>query len=173
MQNQHWLFEAPLTPDRTSENNYWLFEEPLSARENPLCQPNRQITHGGLEHRARIARIVDRMCYLGWKDIRVDRQQIVEQMTVAGKLVKRLRNRPDVSGINPKTGKRVHIEIDTRRDRSKAHERRIVQNDPNVTSTYVVIQPGFQSKQASKKGIAIEGRTYKPGKRTTVPRVKL
>ena len=155
-----------------TKQNQWLFEAPLPARVNPLCNSHHRITHGGSEHRARIASIVERMCYLGWDDIRVDQRQIIEQHTFAGKLVKRARNRPDVSGINPKTGKRVHIEIDTRRDRSKAHERRIVSNDPNVTSTYVVIKPGFQSKQTSGKGIATEGRTYKPGRGTTVPRIK-
>lgn len=154
--------------------NQWLFEAPLPARINPLCNSSHRITHGGPEHRARIASIVERMCHLGWDGIRVDQQQIIEEYTVAGKRITRTRNRPDVSGINPKTGKRVHIEIDTRRDRSKAHERRIVPNDPNATSTYVVIKPGSQSKskQASEKGIATEGRTYKPNKGTTTPRIK-
>ena len=151
MNKQQWLFEAPV---------------PLLARNNPLCQPNRKITHGGDEHIARIVSIVDSMCRLGWMDIRVNREQIVDRIPKDGKRV-RVRNRPDVSGINPKTGKRVHIEIDTRRDRSQAHERKIVPNDPNATSTYVVIKP-----RSGGKGIPIEGRTYKPGRRTTVPRIK-
>jgi hypothetical protein len=164
-----YLFETPLP----TQQNRLCGANQIPANRNPLCQPTRKITHGGDDHRARIARIVARMCAQGWCDIRVDRKQVVELVIVAGQSVRKVRNRPDISGINPKTGQRVHIEIDLRRDRSKAHERKIVQNDPNAVSTYVIIKPTSRSKRMSQRAATtVEGRTYKPGKGTTIPRNK-
>jgi hypothetical protein len=164
---QNWLFEVAL-PD---QYHSLCGPNQIPANRNPLCETNYKVTHGGDDHRVRIAKIVARMCAQGWCDIRVDRKQVVELVTVAGQPVRRVRNRPDISGINPKTGQRVHIEIDLRRDRSKAHERTIVANDPKAVSTYVVIKPNPQSKNIFKDK-TVEGRTYKPGRGTTIPRLK-
>ncbi len=125
------------------------FPCPNPAQQNRLCH-GQAITHGGSEHRRRIKRIVDRMCQQGWCDIRVNLGMTTQQGT-------RYRNRPDVSGINPRTGQRVHVEIDSRQRSSQAHETTITQRDPSAVSTYVVIDPQTRS--------TVQGRTHKPARR--------
>jgi RHS repeat-associated protein len=91
--------------------------------------------HGGTAHAGRIQQVVDRMRQQGWRDIRVNQSQVDANLKVVGT------NRPDVSGINPRTGQRVNIEFDTVPANSLRHQAVIVNNDPNAVNVFVVIDP--------------------------------
>ena len=113
---------------------------------DPAPLPNRGASANQF-HEAHIKRIVKQLKRLGWTDVWVDQPQN------AGGKVAGL-NRPDISGINPKTGKRFNIEIDTDRQQSARHQRQVVKNDPNATSTFIVIDP--------RTGRVIGSRVYRP-----------
>jgi len=89
--------------------------------------------HGGKSHWDRITQIADAMKRKGWGNIRVNRQQV----DAAGKVVGK--NRPDLSAINPRTGKRVNIEIDTKAASSANHRKTVNANDPSSKNTYIVL----------------------------------
>ena len=89
--------------------------------------------HGGPAHAARIQNVVDRMRQQGWRDIRVNQSQVNSNLEVVG------RNRPDISGINPRTGQRVNIEFDTNPAASVRHQATVVANDLNAVNVFVVI----------------------------------
>jgi len=69
----------------------------------------------------------------GWRDIRINRQQVDVYGRVVG------RNRPDISGINPVTNRRHNIEIDTRPGSSANHRTTVTARDPNAKNTFIVL----------------------------------
>jgi hypothetical protein len=89
--------------------------------------------HGGDKHWERIRQIADAMERNGWTDIRINRQQVDAAGNVVGK------NRPDISGINPRTGQRHNIEIDTSPRSSATHQSKVDANDPSAANTYIVL----------------------------------
>jgi hypothetical protein len=60
----------------------------------------------------------------GWGDIRKNQVQVDAKGNVAGN------NRPDISGINPKTLQRVNVEIDNSAANSQRHIQTLNRNDP-------------------------------------------
>jgi len=81
---------------------------------------------------------------LGWKDIRKNQRQVDTHRDTLDT------NRPDISGINPKTGRRTNIEFDTKASASAGHEKRTVLNDPEAVNTFIVIDPKTGKPLAAK-----------------------
>ena len=96
---------------------------------------NNALQHGGDVHWQRLQQIALAMERKGWRDVRINRQQV----DVAGKVVGR--NRPDISGINPRTGQRHNIEIDRNPSSSAGHRTIVNANDPTAKNTYIVPRP--------------------------------
>ncbi|WP_299488019.1 hypothetical protein [Acaryochloris sp. IP29b_bin.137] len=107
-----------------------------------------------LAHWLHVEKIRGRLQQQGWKNIRVDQQQ------VQGKQSERVVgiNRPDISAIHPKTKERLNIEVDTDLRQSQKHQRQVVKNDPQATSQFILIHP--------KTGQVISSRIYRPNKKT-------
>jgi len=101
----------------------------LAAKNAPKWGPQ----HGGDTHWQRIQQTANGMERKGWQDIRINRQQVDSTGNVAG------RNRPDLSGINPRTGQRHNIEFDTRASSSARHQTTVNANDPNARNTFIVL----------------------------------
>ncbi len=89
--------------------------------------------HGGKAHWQRIQQTANAMERKGWQDIRINRRQVDAAGNVVG------RNRPDLSGINPRTGQRHNIEFDTSASSSARHETTVNANDPNAKNTFIVL----------------------------------
>ena len=90
--------------------------------------------HGGLKHWKRITQTAQAMGKKGWIDIRINKQQVDAMGKVVGK------NRPDISGINPKTGQRHNIEFDTKAASSRKHTAKVNANDPNAKNTFIIMK---------------------------------
>ena len=83
----------------------------------------------------------------GWQDVRVNQRQVDAAGNVVG------RNRPDASGINPNTGQRVNIEVDTTRAGSLRHQATVPARDSNAVNTFIQTDPA---------GRPISGVTIRP-----------
>jgi nucleoid DNA-binding protein len=70
----------------------------------------------------------------GWRDMRVNRKQVSAEGKIVG------RNRPDVSGINPKTGERVNIEFDNSAKASQRHRETVSRNDPDARNAFILLK---------------------------------
>jgi RHS repeat-associated protein len=79
--------------------------------------------HGNADHWRAIRDEVERMEKARYTDIRVNNAQRDAKGNIVG------RNRPDVSGVNPKTGQRENVEFDRSPSRSLQHFRALNQND--------------------------------------------
>jgi RHS repeat-associated protein len=90
--------------------------------------------HGNPVHNSIIDRVAARMRALGWRDVRKNQQQV----DAAGNFFP---NRPDLSGINPKTGQRVNLEWDTNPAGSARHRAVVPANDPGAVNIFMVIDP--------------------------------
>jgi len=82
--------------------------------------------HGGAEHWRAIRDEVDRMERAGYGNIEVNKQQKDAAGNVVGN------NRPDVAGVNPKTGQRENVEFDHSPTSSYNHFKELQKNDPNA-----------------------------------------
>ncbi|KAF0245556.1 MAG: Rhs family [Planctomycetota bacterium] len=89
--------------------------------------------HGGPKHWQRVTQTADKMVQRGWRDVRVNRRQVDVNLNPVG------RNRPDVSGTNPRTGVRHNIEFDTNPASSARHRVVVNKNDPASKNTFVRI----------------------------------
>jgi hypothetical protein len=89
--------------------------------------------HGGDAHWQRMQQIANAMERNGWRDIRINRRQVDAGGGVVG------RNRPDISGLNPRTGRRHNIEIDTTRRSSDRHRSIMGPIDDNAQNTYIIL----------------------------------
>jgi RHS repeat-associated protein len=89
--------------------------------------------HGGDAHWERIKQIADAMKKKDWEDIRINRKQVDAAKNKVGN------NRPDISGINPRTGQRHNIEIDTKASSSAKHKATVNANDPNAKNTFITL----------------------------------
>ncbi len=90
--------------------------------------------HGGDAHWQRMQQIANGMERRGWRDIRINRRQVDVDGNPVGW------NRPDISGLNPRTGQRHNIEVDTRGRSSERHLDTLNRNDPNARNTGIVLQ---------------------------------
>jgi hypothetical protein len=116
----------------------------LVRRGSPEPNLGKAKQHGGPVHNEHIDRVAKRMEELGWRDIRKNQRQVDTNLDTVGT------NRTDISGINPKTGKRVNIEFDTDPRASVRHQRTVVPNDPDAVNTFVVIDPKTGKPIAAK-----------------------
>jgi hypothetical protein len=91
--------------------------------------------HGGPQHNAQIDRVAESMRKKQWTDIRKNQQQADAARRRMGG------NRPDVGGVNPKTGQRVNIEYDTDPAASLRHQATVPSKDPNAVNVFIVIDP--------------------------------
>jgi len=111
--------------------------EPIAPKQMQMAASNQGVApqHGSKVHNDNIERVAARMKKLGYREIRKNQQQQDAPGTTVGT------NRPDVSGINPKTGQRINIEYDTVPAASRGHQKVVPNNDPNSVDTFVVIDP--------------------------------
>jgi hypothetical protein len=89
--------------------------------------------HGGRVHWQRIVNVARAMARNGWLDIRINRQQV----DAAGRVVGR--NRPDISGVHPRTGIRHNLEFDWSARSSALHRAVVTANDPNAKNTFIIL----------------------------------
>lgn len=109
---------------------------------------------GNIHHFALIKKLADQLKRRGWKDIRVEQQQ------VAGGVVKGL-NKPDIQAID-KRGRRVVVEVDTNHAQSAKHRVQVRKADPNTRAIFLLIDP---------KSGAVQSRTiYNPKQKQPVER---
>jgi len=109
---------------------------------------------GNIHHFALIKKLADELIRRGWKDIRVEQQQ------VSGGVVKGL-NKPDIQAID-KRGRRVVVEVDTSPAQSAKHQVQVRKADPNVRAIFLLINP---------KSGAVENRTiYNPKQKQPLDR---
>lgn len=105
----------------------------VAAAAAPAANLGQSKPHGSPAHDARLRKIAASMRGKGWEDVRVNQWQV----NASGQLVGA--NRPDVSGIHPRTGRRVNVEVDTRASSSAEHQRVVTGNDPDAVNTFIII----------------------------------
>ena len=115
---------------------------------NGLNKKGNEIMHGKGHHAERIKTVVRSMRDKGYTGIRVNQTQVDATGKQVGK------NKPDISAIHPKTGKRINIEYDNKPKSSLKHEHHINKNDSKSINTHAILRPD---------GKVLKGtRTYKP-----------
>jgi hypothetical protein len=71
------------------------------------------------------------------------------------------RNQPDIQAVDPRSGRRINIEVDTNRRDLQRHQREVIGNDPGARSVFLLIDP--------RSGQTLEKHVYNPlTRRTTV-----
>ncbi|PZV09123.1 MAG: hypothetical protein DCF32_03265 [Leptolyngbya sp.] len=71
------------------------------------------------------------------------------------------RNQPDIQAVDPRSGRRINIEVDTNRRDLQRHQREVIGNDPGARSVFLLIDP--------RSGRTLEKHVYDPlTRRTTV-----
>ncbi len=120
----------------------------MAEDNNGLDRKGNEIVHGKGHHAERIKIVVRSMKAKGYTGIRVNQVQV----DAAGNRIGN--NRPDISAIHPKTGKRINIEYDNQRRSSLKHEHEINKNDSRSVNTHAILKP---------EGKVLKGtRTHKP-----------
>lgn len=89
---------------------------------------------GSLWHWQTIQRRLAAMRRAGYRDIRVDQQQVREGRIVGV-------NRPDIQAVDPR-GQRVIVEVDTDPGESRRHQQVITRLDPRARSIFILRDPG-------------------------------
>lgn len=115
---------------------------------NGLNKKGNEIMHGKGHHAERIKTVVRSMRDKGYPGIRVNQTQVDATGKKVGK------NKPDISALHPKTGKRINIEYDNKPKSSLKHEHHINKNDSKSVNTHAMLR----SDGKVQKGT----RTYKP-----------
>ncbi len=89
---------------------------------------------GSLWHWQTIQRALAAMRRAGYRNIRVDQQQVREGRIVGV-------NRPDIQAVDPR-GQRVIVEVDTDPGESRRHQQVITRLDPSARSIFILRDPG-------------------------------
>lgn len=149
------------------ENGYIDFQDQLGSFDEwdeavrpvnkDALPPNKGIS-ANLTHWLFVEKLRQGLKNRGWKNIRVDQQQVkTKEIKPDGRVVEQVAgiNRPDISATHPITKKRLNIEVDTKRRQSIKHQREVCSNDPSATSQFILI---------NKKGKVISSRICRPNK---------
>jgi hypothetical protein len=84
-------------------------------------------------HWRAVDQIAGQLRRAGFRDIRVDQQQVRDGVIVG-------ENRPDIQATD-RRGRRVIVEVDTDRNESLRHQRIVTALDPRATSVFVRLDP--------------------------------
>lgn len=84
-------------------------------------------------HWRAVDQIAGQLRRAGFRDIRVDQQQVRDGVIVG-------ENRPDIQATD-RRGRRVIVEVDTDRDESRRHQDVVTRLDPRATSVFVRLDP--------------------------------